>query len=92
MAAMDERHDTPSGPMIKKLCERAYTVFAQPEYERLANISVAHLYNLIDTLTLRQPLAKPNRGPHTSPLDNLVISVLIASTRVIWTLSHQCHR
>ena len=32
--------------MIKKLCERAYTVFAQPEYERLANISVAHLYNL----------------------------------------------
>ena len=46
LAAMDERHDTPSGPMIKKLCERAYTVFAQPEYERLANISVAHLYNL----------------------------------------------
>ena len=39
LAAMDERHDTPSGPMIKKLCERAYTVFAQPEYERLANIS-----------------------------------------------------
>ena len=46
LAAMDERHDTPGGPMIKKLCERAYTVFAQPEYERLANISVAHLYNL----------------------------------------------
>ena len=46
LAAMDERHDTPSGPMIKKLCERACTVFAQPEYERLANISVAHLYNL----------------------------------------------
>ena len=43
---MDERHDTPGGPMIKKLCERAYTVFAQPEHERLANISVAHLYNL----------------------------------------------
>jgi len=46
LAAMDERHDTPSGPMIKKLCERAVTVFDQAQYQRLANISVAHLYSL----------------------------------------------
>jgi len=46
LAAMDERHDSPSGPMIKKLCERAFTVFGQTEYQRLANISVAHLYTL----------------------------------------------
>ena len=26
---MDERHDTPCGPAVKKLCERAYTVFGQ---------------------------------------------------------------
>ncbi len=46
LAAMDERHDTPSGPAVKKLCERALLVFGQTEYERLAQISVSHLYNL----------------------------------------------
>jgi transposase InsO family protein len=46
LAALDERHNTPSGPAAKKLCERAYTLFKQTEYQRLAGISVAHLYNL----------------------------------------------
>lgn len=46
LAAMDERHETPCGPAVKKLCERAYRVFGQAEYERLATISVSHLYNL----------------------------------------------
>jgi transposase InsO family protein len=46
LAAMDERHDTPCGPAVKKLCERAYEVFGQMEYARLASISVSHLYNL----------------------------------------------
>jgi transposase InsO family protein len=46
LAALDERHNTPSGPAAKKLCERASTVFKQREYDRLAGISVAHLYNL----------------------------------------------
>ncbi len=46
LAAMDERHDTPCGPAIKKLCERALRIFGQTEYERLASISVSHLYNL----------------------------------------------
>ena len=43
---MDERHGTPCGPAMKKLCERAYGIFGQVEYERLATISVSHLYNL----------------------------------------------
>jgi transposase InsO family protein len=43
---MDELHGTLSGPAIKKLCERAYQLFGQQEYERLAGISVSHLYNL----------------------------------------------
>ena len=42
----DERHNTPNGLALKKLCERAYSVFGQTEYERLAGISVSHLYNL----------------------------------------------
>jgi transposase InsO family protein len=46
LAQMDERHDTPSGHAVKKLCERACEVFGETGYERLALISVAHLYNL----------------------------------------------
>lgn len=46
LADMDERHDAPSGPTVKKLCERAFNLFGETEYERLTTISVAHLYNL----------------------------------------------
>ena len=46
LAALDERHNTLSGPATKKLCERAYQVFGENEYQRLAGISIAHLYNL----------------------------------------------
>ena len=46
LAEMDERHNTPSGAVIKKLCERAYSVFNETEYENIASISVSHLYNL----------------------------------------------
>ena len=50
LAAMDERHDTPCGPAVKKLCERAYEVFGQKEYASLASISISHLYNLRKSL------------------------------------------
>jgi len=46
LAAMDERHNTPCGPAMKKLCERACQIYAGTEYTTLANISVSHLYNL----------------------------------------------
>lgn len=46
LAGLDERHNTLSGPATKKLCERAYQVFGETEYQRLAGISIAHLYNL----------------------------------------------
>lgn len=46
LARTDELHATLSGPATKKLCERAYTIFGQTEYQRLAGISVGHLYNL----------------------------------------------
>ena len=54
LAAMDERHNTPNGLTLKKLCERAYAVFGQAEYERLAGISVSHLYNLRQSQTYRR--------------------------------------
>lgn len=46
LAEIDTLHDTPSGPTIKKLCERACTLFEDQRYQRLARISVSHLYNL----------------------------------------------
>lgn len=46
LAAMDELHDAPSGPAVKKLCERAWKKFGDLKYENLSGISVSHLYNL----------------------------------------------
>ena len=51
MAKTDEWHETLSGPATKKLFERAYNVFDDLRYERLANISVAHLYKLRHSVT-----------------------------------------
>jgi len=46
LAQTDELHGTLSGPATKKIFEREYTLFGNPTYERLAGISVSHLYNL----------------------------------------------
>ena len=46
LAHTDTLHGTLSGPATKKLMERAFEVFGERRYERLATISVAHLYNL----------------------------------------------
>jgi transposase InsO family protein len=46
LAAVDEAHETLSGPATKRILEREYHEYGKPEYERLATISVAHLYNL----------------------------------------------
>ena len=46
LAQTDELHGTLSGPATKKIFEREYTLFGNFDYERLAGISVSHLYNL----------------------------------------------
>lgn len=46
LAHTDSLHGTLSGPATKKLMERAWRLFGDPRYQRLALISVAHLYNL----------------------------------------------
>ena len=46
LADMDALHSTVSGPATKKLMERAFLVFKDARFERLAGISVSHLYNL----------------------------------------------
>lgn len=40
LAELDQRHDTPNGFRVKKLCERAYLNFGDINYIRLAAISV----------------------------------------------------
>ena len=42
----DKAHQTLSGYATKKLFERAFLVYGETSYERLATISVSHLYNL----------------------------------------------
>lgn len=46
LAELDALHGTLSGPTTRKLCERAYTVYADQRFARLAGISNGHLYNL----------------------------------------------
>jgi transposase InsO family protein len=46
LAELDALHGHLSGPATRKLCERAWAVFGDARYVRLAGISNGHLYNL----------------------------------------------
>jgi len=46
LAAVDEAHETLSGPATRRILQREYRDYGKPEYERLAAISISHLYNL----------------------------------------------
>ncbi len=46
LASVDEAHETLSGPATRRILEREVELYGQPEYARLATISVGHLYNL----------------------------------------------
>jgi transposase InsO family protein len=46
LAQVDEAHETLSGPATRKILEREFQQYKKTEYERLASISVAHIYNL----------------------------------------------
>ncbi|HKZ84944.1 MAG TPA: integrase [Anaerolineae bacterium] len=46
LAQTDALHNTVSGPATKCLMQRAWAVYGDMRYARLATISVAHLYNL----------------------------------------------
>ena len=46
LAELDALHGTLSGPATRKLCERAFVIFGDARYQRLARISNGHLYNL----------------------------------------------
>src|SRR5665213_2833991 len=46
LAKVDEAHETLSGPATRKILEREWVIWKHASYERLATVSVAHIYNL----------------------------------------------
>ena len=97
LAHTDTLHGTLSGPATKKLMERAWLVFDDAPYERLATISVAHLYTCASAQAIfatARPGPRPARS--ISPLASAVplhrtigpgICAWIACTKAIRTAS-----
>ena len=54
LATVDTAHGRLSGPATQRILQREWEVFGKPEFERLAGISVAHLYNLRQTTSYRR--------------------------------------
>ena len=46
LASVDEAHETLSGPATRSILKREFEVYGKDEFERLAQISNGHLYNL----------------------------------------------
>jgi transposase InsO family protein len=58
---VDRAHQRLSGPATRRIVEREWHVFGKREYARLAEISVAHLYNLRHSAGYRQRAAEFTR-------------------------------
>jgi transposase InsO family protein len=54
LAYVDRAHGNLSGPATRRILEREYTDYGQAAYQRLAGISVAHLYRLRNTAAYRK--------------------------------------
>lgn len=54
LAELDSLHDTLSGAVTRVLAQRAWQLYGDTRYERLAHISVSHLYNLRASQAYRQ--------------------------------------
>ena len=54
LAAVDEAHETLSGPATQKILYREFHDYGDSRYERLAAISVAHIYNVRKSRPYRQ--------------------------------------
>ncbi len=46
LAAVGEAHEKSSGPATRRILEHEYRQYGKWEYQRLASISVSHLYHL----------------------------------------------
>lgn len=68
LAQVDATHEDLSGPAIRRILQREYTVYGKPEFERLAELSVSHLYNLRRSVSYRRRRVRvqPTRGKAVS--------------------------
>ena len=63
-------HGTLSGPATRKLCARAFHLFGDRRFERLAGISNGHLYNLRHTTSYQR-----RRGTTTLPTRPVQVAI-----------------
>ncbi|MHB1939004.1 MAG: DDE-type integrase/transposase/recombinase [Acidobacteriaceae bacterium] len=61
LAAVDEAHETLSGPATRRILEREFEGYGKREFERLAAISNGHLYNLRASPRYRERRLNYNR-------------------------------
>ena len=54
LAGLDAAHQDLSGPAVRHLCHRAWTVFGDQRFQRLAEISASHIYNLRGSAAYRK--------------------------------------
>ena len=68
LAKVDAAHEDMSGPAIRRILQREYSVYGKAEFERLAGLSVSHLYNLRRSLAYRRRRVRvqPTRGKAVS--------------------------
>lgn len=54
LASVDEAHETLSGPATQSILKREFEIYGKVEFERLAQISNGHLYNLRNSPRYRE--------------------------------------
>ena len=97
LAYVDKARGNLSGPATKRIIEREHSEYGQAAYQRLAGISVAHLYRLRSSTVYRKRNPSSNRpGPRRSPSANGASRSRRARpdscastrcTRAIWTVA-----
>lgn len=69
LVEMDKAHEDVCGPAIAHLLQRAYRDYGDPRYERLAMLSVSHLYNLRNSAGYQ---VQRKRFTSTRPVKNAI--------------------
>ncbi len=97
LVEMDRANEDVCGPAVVHLLQRAYSVYGDPRYERLADLSVSHLYNLRKStgyqarrtrFTKTRPVCNPLAcARHHGPMDVRAGCALTPFTKATWTAS-----
>jgi len=65
LAQVDDAHEVLSGPATRRVLEREFVIYGKSEFERLAGISVSHIYNLRHSFLYHQNIVTftKTKGP-----------------------------